>query len=80
MGAVANPQSEMKFIVRARTIGQWRMYDFNHGVTNVNGIVHRHRHDIIIGQKSNEDRVLGLLYGLSRLAIVFNNVLFAQKK
>ena len=33
----------------------------------------------MLGLESNEGRVLGLLYGLRRLAIVFNNVLFAQK-
>jgi hypothetical protein len=34
---------------------------------------------LLLGQESNEGRVLGLLYGLSRLAIVFNNVLYMYK-
>jgi hypothetical protein len=30
--------------------------------------------ELLLGQESNKGRVLGLLYGLSRLTIVFNNV------
>jgi hypothetical protein len=34
---------------------------------------------LLLGQESNKGRVLGLLYGLSRPAIVFNNVLYMYK-
>jgi hypothetical protein len=34
---------------------------------------------LLLGQESNEGRVLGLLYRLSRLAIVFNNILYMYK-
>jgi len=37
-------------------VGLWRIYDFNHGGTNENDIVHRYEHNII--RSLNGDKIV----------------------